>query len=152
MIQTLYYRFLAWKKKLRPVGAIILEREGKYLLVEKPRTENAWQFPQGGVEMGETFYQGALRELREECGASIEVESDQKLVARYQYLFPKQFRRPDHRYKGANVEFFAAKYVSGEIELDENELKSYCWATPAEIKQKVTAAYWRVVKKILENK
>ena len=87
-------RILLWvakkRNKLRPVGAMVLKNKtGKFLLVKKPRTENAWQFPQGGLDTGETFYQGALRELREECGATLETESDQKKIGEYCYFFPK---------------------------------------------------------------
>ncbi|ORZ24565.1 hypothetical protein BCR42DRAFT_403191 [Absidia repens] len=77
-----------------------------YLLVKKPRKENAWQLPQGGVDPGETIAQGALRELEEECGLDIKV----KLVETtpscyYQYQFPEAFvAKHKRKHIGAKVQ------------------------------------------------
>lgn len=138
------------QNKLRPVGAMVVRnKSNKFLLVKKPRKDNAWQFPQGGLDAGETFYQGALRELREECGANIEVESNQKKVGEFCYFFPKNFKRPDHKFVGAQVCFFKAKFLSGEIELDVNELEDFVWAEASEIEKKVSKKYWNIIKKFL---
>ncbi|KAI8978628.1 hypothetical protein BDB01DRAFT_266695 [Pilobolus umbonatus] len=63
-----------------------------YLLVKKPRRNNAWQFPQGGQEKGETKAEAALRELKEECGRDLKVTmSNHTSVGSYQYRFPRCF-------------------------------------------------------------
>jgi len=55
------------------VGVLLLDRrDGRdhVLLIERGRPPNAgrWTVPGGGVEVGETLEQAALRELREETG------------------------------------------------------------------------------------
>ncbi|RCI05624.1 39S ribosomal protein L46, mitochondrial [Rhizopus stolonifer] len=64
-----------------------------YLLVKKPRKHHAWQFPQGGQEEGESASEGALRELKEECGTELKVRllDTKQPVGTYQYMFPKSF-------------------------------------------------------------
>ena len=49
------------------VGIIICNHSGR-LLWTKRIGQNAWQFPQGGMQPGETFEEALYRELREEVG------------------------------------------------------------------------------------
>ncbi len=46
--------------------AIILDEDGSILLCERAKQRGAWQFPQGGVEIGEDPAGAILRELKEE--------------------------------------------------------------------------------------
>ncbi len=48
------------------VAAILRNGAGKILLGERVDRSGAWQFPQGGVDDGETLSQALARELREE--------------------------------------------------------------------------------------
>ena len=141
-----------WNGQLRAVSAIILHRVGtkcgkdKYLIVKKPRTKNAWQFPQGGVDPGESGLQAAKRELSEECGQNLTVKfKGEKPVGDYKYLFPKDFKRHDkaphpgplpagegdqrQRVLGAKVEFFYAEHLSGPVEVDGEEIIDHAWVT-----------------------
>ena len=75
--------------KLRAnVAAILRNREGKILICERIQIWNAWQFPQGGVDDGETLEQALTRELREEIGIE---PGDFRIVemrSGYMYMFP----------------------------------------------------------------
>jgi len=57
-------------KPLRKVGGVAIVSEGQVLLVKRSETAgkypNFWAVPMGGVEEGETFREGAARELKEE--------------------------------------------------------------------------------------
>lgn len=58
----------------RPVTVgvkVIAESNGKVLLV-KNRYSKHWYLPGGGVKSGETVIECAIREVREECGVSLE--------------------------------------------------------------------------------
>lgn len=59
------------------VGIIIFNEKGK-LLWAKRLGQDAWQFPQGGVQMHESPEEAALRELNEEVGLGPE---DVEIVA-----------------------------------------------------------------------
>ena len=47
-------------------GIVVFNKDGKVLLCERSDKKGAWQFPQGGIERGETPLQAAKRELNEE--------------------------------------------------------------------------------------
>ena len=49
------------------VGLIIANKEGKLLLCKR-KGMNSWQFPQGGIDYGESALKAAKRELFEEVG------------------------------------------------------------------------------------
>lgn len=136
-------------KKYRAVAAVIVERNGKYLLVRKPRKENAWQFPQGGVDAGETFVEAAKRELAEECGSALQVEISSKKKGDYQYDFPSDFVRHHGEFAGAKVSFFAAKWVSGEPTVDNEEIVEARWCGMDEVRSLVEKKYWEVVEGML---
>src|SRR5215203_458249 len=57
------------------VGAIVLDAQGRVLLVErgKPPGVGLWTVPGGRLERGETLVQAVAREVREETGLSVEV-------------------------------------------------------------------------------
>jgi len=139
-----------WENQLRPVSALILTNNEKYLIVKKPRKDNAWQFPQGGVDEGETGRQAAVRELREECGESLTVKiKGERPVGEYRYVFPKNFDRHDARIIGAKVEFFAADYVEGEVEVDQVEIVDFAWVSEKELESYFSTEYWHTVRDFL---
>ena len=47
------------------VGLIIINDQGKVLLCRRKKS-NSWQFPQGGIDQGETPKRAAYREIYEE--------------------------------------------------------------------------------------
>lgn len=52
-------------------GAVVFNRNGKVLLGNRIETkDDSWQFPQGGIESGETPEEAARRELFEETGVT----------------------------------------------------------------------------------
>ena len=145
-----------WQDQLRPVSATILHRVGKncgldkYLIVKKPRKENAWQFPQGGVDPGETGLQAAKRELMEECGANLNVKfKGERPVGEYKYLFPESFKRHDKNIRGAKVQFFAADHLDGLVEVDGEEIIDHLWVTAEQFKDYFEGDYLGVVKNLV---
>ncbi len=75
------------------VGIIITNQQGQ-LLWAKRHAQNAWQFPQGGVDEGETPKQAMYRELYEEVGLKPE---DVKILKQtdewYRYRLPPKYIR-----------------------------------------------------------
>lgn len=51
-------------------GAVIIDRSGRVLVLERSDIPGSWQFPQGGLDKGEEPYAAALREVEEETGIS----------------------------------------------------------------------------------
>ena len=131
------YRPAASILVLRPVEVCkpggVCETIYSILLLHKPRKNDAWQLPQGGVEAGESVTEAALRELNEE--ASLTGCTVLGVSARvYQYDFPESFRRfrPDN-VKGQKICFIAA--LAGEdtaVTVDGKEVDEYVWTTLSE--------------------
>ncbi len=71
------------------VGIIISNQQGQ-LLWAKRQGQNAWQFPQGGVDKGESPEQAMYRELYEEVG--LEPETVKILRQTHKWL---HYRLPD---------------------------------------------------------
>lgn len=139
-----------WENQLRPVSALMLNKEEKFLIVKKPRKNNAWQFPQGGVDAGETGRQAAVRELQEECGADLNVKiKGERPVGEYAYIFPADFDRHEARLVGAKVSFFKADYISGKVEVDGVEIIDHAWVNSAEFENYFTEAYLETIKNFL---
>ena len=85
------------------VGLIISNHEGKLLLCKR-KNMNSWQFPQGGIEYGESPLKTAERELFEEVGIH---SKSTKLISTIdewlKYDVPKNSRRRrflDKKFKG----------------------------------------------------
>ena len=66
-------------KEINIVGIIIcggiVEKDGKFLLVQeaKKMVKGKWNLPAGRLENNETLFDGAKREIFEECGCRVEL-------------------------------------------------------------------------------
>ena len=59
------------------VGLIVINGKGKLLLCKR-RKIDSWQFPQGGIDFGESPLKAAKRELYEEVGIK---QKDVRLIS-----------------------------------------------------------------------
>jgi len=85
------------------VAAILQDRSGRILICERADTEGAWQFPQGGIEVGEAPLAALRREVLEEISLPRNTYSISCVLGPYRYLFPagvtkKGFRGQAHHY------------------------------------------------------
>lgn len=115
------------KKKYRPnVAAVVLSSkypfECKVLLAKRNDTQSIiWQFPQGGIDKGESASKALLRELKEEIGTD-EVE----IIASYpqwlNYDFPDSEIKKKYHFDGQCQKYFLVRLKPGvQINLDTKE-------------------------------
>ena len=81
------------QKKYRPnVAAVILSSSYPFkceiLVAKRVDMDDIWQFPQGGIDKGETPKEAILRELKEEIGTN-DVEILSAYPSWLSYDFPK---------------------------------------------------------------
>lgn len=120
-----------------------------YLIVQKPRTEHAWQFPQGGRESGETMRQCCERELREEIGTKMKVHFWSNAPAGcYSYPYPDNYSHNDGHH-GSKVFFYHAEYVSGEPHPDNKEVVDFAWVTRDELQEYFDPQLFKFVRDML---
>lgn len=118
------------------VGIIIFNDDGR-LLWAKRLGQDAWQFPQGGVQKGEAAEVAVLRELHEEVGLGPE---DVKIVASTEEWLP--YRLPEHLIRqnsqplciGQKQKWFLLKLLSdtNKIKFDSTakpEFDHWCWVS-----------------------
>lgn len=75
------------------VGIIVANRAGEVLWARRVR-QDAWQFPQGGIQHGESPEQAMARELHEELGLELaDVEIVGATRGWYSYRLPRQYLR-----------------------------------------------------------
>ena len=82
------------KNGYRANVGIVLMNQQKKLFIAKRRYQSGWQFPQGGIHLGETPENAMYRELQEEIGLT---KNDTELLLEssywYQYKIPKKHLR-----------------------------------------------------------
>lgn len=91
----------------RNVVAVITNKKGQVLFC-KQRTKSRfgqWQFPQGGIEKGETPRKAVLRELREETGIKkLPILGRTKKWIKYKW--PRRLMRPNEKRVGQKQIYF----------------------------------------------
>jgi putative (di)nucleoside polyphosphate hydrolase len=126
--------------RFRPnVAALIVDADGKLLVCERSNVPGAWQFPQGGVDEGESPSAALVREVREEVGLP---KSAYRIVGfrdGYRYLYPEDVRRRKlrkHGFHGQEQTYFLCRLEPGAppINVDQKprEFGDYRWINPAD--------------------
>lgn len=122
---------MAKNNKLRDnVAAIIINKDKKILMCEHIWIDNAWQFPQGGVEENETVEIAILRELKEEIGTTnlkIISKIDEKII----YKFPF-YLKDKYKLDGNEQTFFLIYFYGDDKEIrfdnqEKPEFKAFEW-------------------------
>jgi len=145
------------KKNFRPnVAAIVLS--AKYpqtceiFIASRTDVENAWQFPQGGIDDGESAKEALFRELEEEIGTR-----DVEIIAEYpkwvSYEFPPAIAKKMHPYDGQRQKYFLVKLKKGakiNIQTEIPEFSEYKFVPTKNIYDYITFFKRTVYKQVLK--
>ncbi|MCI0542286.1 NUDIX domain-containing protein [bacterium] len=106
------------------VAGVVIKQDGKYLLVQEKRPNNAhphglWNFPAGKVDIGDTVEETAVKEAKEEVGYEVE------LIRKIDIFQDAATEPPKHA--------FEAKIIGGELKWPEDEILYARWFTLQEI-------------------
>jgi putative (di)nucleoside polyphosphate hydrolase len=123
------------EKGYRPNVGILLVNDKKEVFWAKRRGQSAWQFPQGGVDPGESLEECLFREIYEEIGLRPEhVKIIGKTKNWLYYDVPHGYIRASDRgtYRGQKQIWFLLHMLGqdNDIQLiheDKPEFDDWCW-------------------------
>lgn len=113
--------------------------EGQLLVCERWTVPGAWQFPQGGVDDGESPEDALFREVAEEIGIGPKHYEVLESRGGYRYLYPEDVRRKKvrkHGCAGQEQTYYLCRLAPSAPEVDTNqrprEFGRHRWIPPEE--------------------
>jgi len=138
------------------VGAVIINTSGEVLALERKGIKDAWQMPQGGLDVEEEPYDAVLREVREETGLTV---TDIELLEEYPewlaYELPDNMRSKKLG-RGQVQKWFLFRLVSSEnaIQLDHDfhpEFSAWKWMTLTDLAVVTVPFRQRIYERLAEG-
>ncbi|NNC90247.1 MAG: RNA pyrophosphohydrolase [Akkermansiaceae bacterium] len=122
--------------KYRPnVALLLVDDDGRLLVCERAKTANSWQFPQGGVDKGESLEEALHREVEEEIGLPKGCYEVLESRDGYRYDFPPKLKSRK-RYAGQEQTYFLCRLHPSAPPIDVHgkprEFQSHQWIKPGE--------------------
>jgi putative (di)nucleoside polyphosphate hydrolase len=122
------------------VCLLIVNKDKKLFLGQRYGFEDVWQFPQGGVDDGDTAASAALREAAEELGAD---KKHFKIIKQLEATHSYDFRNtPDYavgKWRGQSQTFWLIEFngTDGDIDLARyhQEFAAFCWCSAADVRE-----------------
>ncbi len=115
-----------------PIGVVV--KNGKILLnkrndPEQPDVHGLWEFPGGGVEIGETVEESVIREVGEECGYTVAI------VSQLRCAWTVQIKNPRSSHQGIQIYLlpFVCKIIGGDGKVNDEEVQETTWVLPEEV-------------------
>jgi putative (di)nucleoside polyphosphate hydrolase len=111
------------EKRYRPnVAAVVVSskypEKCEIFIAKRNDIPDAWQFPQGGIDEGESPKEALFRELKEEIGTD-EVEIVTKFPGWITYDFPPTLSEKMYPFDGQKQQYFLVRLKRGtKIDLD----------------------------------
>lgn len=116
------------------VALVLTDGQGRVLVCERASPRGVWQFPQGGIEPGETPEQAFWRELGEELGTQAARILKVGAATTF-YSWPAAMRRAGEALEGQEHHWFLAQFLPGQepcLERGDGSFVSAEWIEPAQ--------------------
>ena len=123
-------------EQYRPCAAAVVQNDaGMILICERRDFAESWQFPQGGVDDGETPREALQRELMEEISlppSSYQIKEER---SGYRYHFPERHRKRG-KFVGQEQVYFLCHFGGPDalfnLETAHPEFRRWRWILPHE--------------------
>jgi len=112
--------------------AVFTNDAEKVMVCERSDVRGAWQFPQGGIDSGESEEKALRRELREEIGTdAVEVVSTASSLVSYD--FPENMKaKVAEQWRGQTQRWFLVRFRPGhlpDLSKSDGEFVNFKWTT-----------------------
>jgi putative (di)nucleoside polyphosphate hydrolase len=127
----------------RPNVCILLRNQlGELLLGERLSCPGAWQFPQGGVEIGSSVEDSVYREIEEELGI---MRKDVRIVSKLQATHTYDFIKPPtyalNRWRGQTQTFWLVDFLGSDSDItvatEHPEFRAWQWCPIESVLERV---------------
>ena len=136
------------------VGIVVLNKDNKIFVAKRiDNPKDFWQMPQGGVNNQESFYDAALRELKEETNI-VSVKLIKEIEGYLTYLLPDNLLGIiwKGKFKGQSQKWFIMKFFGNDSEINiktkKPEFSEWKWMDLDKITEYVVDFKSEVYKKI----
>ncbi len=134
-------------REYRPAaGVVLFNAKGQVWLGRRAgtQTQHVWQFPQGGIDPGETSEHAAIRELHEETGIAVQnIAPLAAIEPELFYDFPTDYIGSTgvggrmKKWRGQRQSWFAFRFIGTDADVDLNhqspaEFSDWRWGELAE--------------------
>jgi len=139
------------------VSAVILSskypEKCEFFIAHRSDIKNAWQFPQGGIDEGETPQEALVRELQEEIGYN-----DIEIIAEFpewiSYEFPNVISKKMYPFKGQRQKYFLVR-LKEDIYINLNahslpEFEEYEFVTYQDLFKRVTFFKRKIYRRVID--
>ena len=131
------------------VGIVVTNRQAQVLWARRVGGHDAWQFPQGGIDEGESLEDALYRELHEEVGLRAQhVRILGRTKGWLRYRLPRRLRRHNSTpgFVGQKQKWFLLEMIGSEDAIDMNvspkpEFDEWRWVS-----------YWYPLNKVVDFK
>ena len=109
-------------------AAAVVFKEGKILAIKRGQepSKGKWSIPGGRIELGETAFEAARREVKEECSVEVAIE---RVLDSVDNIIRDEDGRVKYHYVVIDL---LARYVGGEIRA-QSDAEECRWVTPQEL-------------------
>lgn len=139
------------------VGAMIINKDKKVFVGSRiDGIEDAWQMPQGGIDMNENEYAAALREVYEEIGTTkVKLLAESKHY--YYYDLPARLvsKLWNGKFRGQRQKWFLFEYYGDDSDINLNlhtpEFKAWKWSDYNELPETIVKFKRKLYEDLIEE-
>ena len=136
------------------VGAIIINKSGQLLTLERKDIPGSWQFPQGGLDDGEETFAGVLREIEEETAIlPAQLERISQYPEPLAYELPFEARRAKTG-RGQVLYWYLFRFLGQKNSIDlstSKEFRAFKWTVSEHAIAETAAFRKKIYHRLLDH-
>ena len=148
-----------WKNRMATVYranvlGVITDGNGNFLIQKNSRLTNHWQFPQGGIDEGESAEEAVVREVSEELGIDRKyLKISRQLPAEHSYEWPRHSQLL-RGFRGQKQVAYLLKFVGNNSNIDyknSHEVEDIKWVTKDKLLESLHPVRREFIAKIINE-